>query len=73
MMHKLTLKRDFSDGQFKLLDSGGMPFYRDSENPYIDFKLYPTDNWQDVIAAYVRKNASPGIFEALRVRTGTRG
>ena len=65
--------RDFSDGQFKLLDSGGMPFYRDSENPYIDFKLYPTDNWQDVIAAYVRKNASPGIFEALRVRTGTRG
>lgn len=63
--------RDFGDGRFKLVDAGGMPFYRDSENPYIDFKLYPTDNWQDVIAAYVRKNANPSIFEALRVRTGT--
>ena len=63
---------DFSrGGEFKLLDAGGMPFYTDNENPYIDFRLYPTDNWQDVIAAYVRKNANPGIFESLRTRTGT--
>ena len=62
---------DFSHGQFYLQDAGGMPFYTDNENPYIDFRLYPTDNWQDVIAAYVRKNANPGIFESLRTRTGT--
>jgi hypothetical protein len=61
---------DFSDGAFMLKDAGGMPFYTDNENPYIDFRLYPTDNWQDVIAAYVRKNANPGIFESLRTRTG---
>jgi hypothetical protein len=62
---------DFSHNQFYLQDAGGMPFYTDNENPYIDFRLYPTDNWQDVIAAYVRKNANPGIFESLRTRTGT--
>lgn len=62
---------DFSHGEFYLQDAGGMPFYTDNENPYIDFRLYPTDNWQDVIAAYVRKNSNPGIFEALQTRTGT--
>ena len=62
---------DFSHNDFYLQDAGGMPFYTDNENPYVDFRLYPTDNWQDVIAAYVRKNANPGIFESLRTRTGT--
>lgn len=56
--------------QFKLLANDGAPFYTDAENPHVDIKLYPQDNWNDVIAAYVRKNSSPGIFEAIGVRTG---
>lgn len=64
---------DFSDGRFKLVDASGLPFYRDSENAYVQIQLWPTDNWKDVIAAYVRKNASPSIFESLKRRTGTLG
>ena len=52
--------------RYKLLCASGRPFYTDSENPYVDIKLYPQDNWQEIIAAYVRKNATPGIFEALK-------
>jgi hypothetical protein len=48
---------DYSDGRFKLYDASGLPFYTDQEFPYIDIKLYPQDNWQDVIANYVRKSA----------------
>ena len=62
---------DFSHNKFYLQDAGGMPFYTDNENPYIDFRRYPTDNWQEVIAADVRKNTNPGIFESLRTRTGS--
>lgn len=47
-------------------------FYTDAENPYVDIRVYPQDNWQDIIAAYVRKNATPGIFEALGDRGGIR-
>lgn len=56
--------------QFKLLDAAGLPFYTDNENPYVDIRIYPSDNWAEVISAYVRKSAQPGIFEAQRVRTG---
>ena len=56
------------NGSFKLLDASGLPFYGDNENPYVDIKLYPTDNWQQVIAAYVRKTAQPDIFESIRNR-----
>jgi hypothetical protein len=55
---------------FLLPDSSGGMFYTDAEAPYTDIKLYPQDNWQDIIAAYVRKNATPGIFEAIRGRVG---
>ena len=43
-------------------------FYSDAENPHVDIRVYPQDNWKDIIAAYVRKNATPGIFESIRVR-----
>ena len=59
---------DFSHNQFTLYDAGNMPFYTDNENPYVDIKVYPADNWKDVIAAYIRKTADPGIFESLRTR-----
>ena len=53
--------------RFQLLDSSGNLFYTDNENPYVDIKLYPQDNWNDIISAYVRKNAVPGPIEAQRV------
>ena len=58
--------------QFHFQDKDGFvdkdDFYGDNEFPYIDIRLYPQDNWKDIIAAYVRKNATPGIFESIRVR-----
>lgn len=33
------------------------PFYGDNENPYVDLKLYPEDNFKEVLAAYVRKTS----------------
>jgi len=36
----------------------------------VDIRLFPTDNWAEVIAGYVRKTAMPGIFEAKRMQTG---
>ncbi len=59
-----------SDHSYVLLDEGGFPFYTDNENPYVDIRLFPSDNWAEVIAAYVRKTATPGIMESLRTRTG---
>ena len=55
------------DDKFKLLDASGNLFYTDNENPYVDIKLYPQDNWNDIISAYVRKNATPGPIEAAQV------
>ena len=54
----------------RLVDSSGRDFYTDAENPYVDIRLYPQDNWNDIISAYVRKNSSPGIFEAIGTRAG---
>jgi hypothetical protein len=55
---------------FMLKDGAGLPFYTDNENPYVDIRLYPTDNWADVISAYVRKGADKESIMALRARTG---
>ena len=55
--------------EFKLIDGAGLPFYTDNENPYIDIRVYPADNWQQVIAAYVRKGADKETMLALRSRT----
>ena len=63
------LQRGWGDS-YKLEDASGFLFYTDNENPHVDIKLYPQDNWQDIIAAYVRKNAVPGILETLAARTG---
>ena len=51
--------------QYKLVDAAGGPFYTDAENPYVDIKLYPQDNWQEVINAYVRKTTTPSVMETL--------
>ena len=56
--------------EFMLLDGAGLPFYTDNENPYIDIRLYPSDNWAEVVAAYVRKGADKESMMALRARTG---
>ena len=71
MFKGLDPDRRFGWGDsFKLLDASGGPFYTDSENPYVDIRLYPADNWNEVIAAYVRKSAVPSILEAIGTRTG---
>ncbi len=31
-------------------------FYGDNENPYVDLRLYPADNFMEVLHKYVRKN-----------------
>lgn len=62
------------DSEFKLEAASGDLFYTDNEHPYVDIRLYPQDNWQDIITAYVRKNTAPSIMEAIRIREGnTRG
>eukprot|EP00962_Isochrysis_galbana_P040280 scaffold14576_cov132-Isochrysis_galbana.AAC.4 len=58
---------EWSDGRFKLWDASGLPFYTDQENPYINIKLYPQDNWQDIIANYVRKSSD---LMSIVARTG---
>jgi len=60
----------FYNDTFMLLDGRGQPFYHDNENPYVDIRLYPTDNWADVIAAYVRKGSEKESILSLRARTG---
>ena len=55
---------------FQLIDGAGLPFYTDNENPYIDIRLYPSDNWAEVVAAYVRKGADKDSIMAMRARTG---
>ena len=54
--------------RFVLLDASGNHFYTDNENPHVMIKLYPQDNWQDVLAAYVRKSSVPGPVEAITAR-----
>ena len=51
-----------------LLGNRKFRFYGDNENPYVDVKLYPQDNWREVLAAYVRKSAIPSIIEVEAAR-----
>lgn len=37
---------------------GGELFYTDNERPYIHFKLAPSDNYSQIIAGYIRKDAA---------------
>jgi hypothetical protein len=55
-------------GLFFLPDVSGGPYYDDSENPYMDIKLYPQDDWQDVISAYVRKGSMTSIVQNIAGR-----
>tara|TARA_Y100001972_G_scaffold12925_2_gene13750 strand:- start:1830 stop:4547 length:2718 start_codon:yes stop_codon:yes gene_type:complete len=55
--------------RYLLVDGAGLPFYTDNENPYVDIKLYPSDNWAEVVSAYVRKGADKETMMALRART----
>lgn len=55
---------------FALYDGDGKLFYGDNENAYVDIRLYPSDNWADVVAAYVRKGAARESMLSLRSRAG---
>jgi hypothetical protein len=46
----------YVENNFMLIDASGGPFYTDNEHPYVDIRLYPQDNWQEVLHAYVRKD-----------------
>jgi len=61
------LGRGWGD-RFTLYDASGNHFYTDNENPHVLIKVYPQDNWQDVIAAYVRKSSVAGPIQALAAR-----
>jgi hypothetical protein len=43
-------------------------YYTDAELPWVDIRMYPQDNYLDVLLAYIRKNATPGPIEAAKVR-----
>ena len=66
MMFKGTSER-WGD-QYVLYDASGNHFYTDNENPYVKIKLYPQDNWEAVLSAYVRKSSVPGPMEAIGAR-----
>lgn len=56
-------------GKKFMLGSEDEPFYGDNENPYVDIRLYPQDNWKEVLAAYVRKaSGSADMFSVLAGR-----
>ena len=40
----------------------------DNENPYVDIRLYPQDNWREILSAYARRNAIPSIVEVASSR-----
>ena len=42
-------------------------FYTDAENPYVDIRLYPTDNWKDVISGHMRKG---GVKDSIALDDG---
>lgn len=60
----------YVENNFMLIDASGGLFYTDNEQPYVDIRLYPQDNWQEIITAYVRKNSTPSINEAIQKKTG---
>lgn len=45
------------DGRFQILDQNGHPWIRESEAWYTQLKLYPQDDWDEVLRRYVRKQA----------------
>lgn len=65
----MTFPDNYVANNFKLLDASGGPFYTDNEHPYVDIRLYPQDNWQEVLAAYVRKQ-NRSMLGATTIRTG---
>ena len=42
-----------------------------AQNAYVDVRLFPQDNWNTVIANYVRKSAVPDVLTALQQTHGT--
>ena len=63
-------KHETLKDQFKLYDSSGGNFFTDNENAYVDVRLFPQDNWNTVIANYVRKSAVPDVLTALQQTHG---
>ena len=41
----------------------------DAENPWVDIRLYPQDNWEDIIDDYTNKS-SGGVIDSALSRLG---
>lgn len=68
-VHKFGGPLGPNDHKKFMLGSEEEPFYGDNENPYVDIRLYPQDNWKEVLAAYVRKaSGSADMFSVLAGR-----
>ena len=55
-------------GKKYMLGAENAPFYGDNENPFVDIRMYPQDNWKEILAAYVRKGTVPSIMEVMSTR-----
>jgi hypothetical protein len=57
------------EGKLFMLGNDADPFYGDNENPYVDVKLYPADNFLDALHMYVRKHATYDRVNDARTET----
>ena len=60
------LDPETGEGRFYLKDQNGLPYYRDSEFPYIQVKLYPEDNYMDILSEYIKKTVPHVTFTDLK-------
>ncbi len=65
----VSINHQTDKDEYMLVDGRGLPFYTDNENAYTDIRVYPSDNWADVIAAYVRKGSDKESMMSMRART----
>ena len=56
------------ESKFRLIGVDGENYYTDHEFPWVDLKVLPQDNWQDIVNAYVRKMQKPDILNFIQNR-----
>ena len=59
----------FIEKTYHLQDASGGEFMSDAENPWVDIRLYPQDNWEDIIDDYTKKG-SGGVIDSALSRLG---
>ena len=59
----------FIEKTYHLTDNSGGEFMSDAENPWVDIRLYPQDNWEDIIDDYTNKS-SGGVIDSALSRLG---